>query len=358
MRKFKYQIVEYDNTEEQLNNYGENGWRVVQVINNKMIIEQEIGLETNVTEEIEKAKIIRNLSDDERQRRSQQFSRILSKPVVCLNNGHHYGSMQEAAILEYKHRRSYNYIGEVCNHKRSHYKKDIWMYEEEYQKLSEFQIQQMINNVINEEIGIVTLFMFNGKKYYKQAKILDDLQNYGYNCSRQAFNEKKVKAEKTGINCFRLIGENQSLFVYFTEYYQLKQDGVIIEEYPVERSLEELQVDYEKILSMKFGDCTGEDILFTNKDFYRFNGTYYKSVKSVEECYDEIPRESVFYYYYDNDFVLDDDLFIEDIENSKQKTFYVFGNTIYKTRQRLIEKTVKTLTKPEVVDELMVIVYK
>ena len=212
----------------------------------------------------------------------------LSKPVVKLNNGRQYNAILEAAKVEYNKERSYGYISSVCHKQKNDYKGDVWRFKDDYEKMSDVEINELVNRAKKEKYKEVELYWFDGRKFETEQEIVDYLnERYGIKITREKISWKFRTAEKLGTNYCKINVGIRSKVACYAKYYRLYSKGAIVEEVEVEKSFGEMIWYYEKLDCMQFGDCTAADILLSTKDrFYKYEGQYYKNRSAINALYD------------------------------------------------------------------------
>lgn len=77
-------------------------------------------------------------------------------------------------------------------------------------------------------------------------------------------------------------------YVYFADYFQLFTNRKLVEEEPVEYTVEELKANYEKVFDIELGDMKVVDVLTSKQPtFFKYEGKYFRSMTSIKnQSYD------------------------------------------------------------------------
>lgn len=280
---------------------------------------------------------------------------VQSQAVVCLNTGKKYRSMKEAAMEAYGSKRG-DYISQVCRGERECYKGHVWVYDFKYNEMTIEEKQKMIDSVKNFYSKRITMFMVDGITFRSDVKVIKYLgEKYNYQDSKQAFSEKKRKAEVRDIPCFCIDADENKIIVFYTEYEQLYDGKMLQTEYPKnsEREIKVIESKYKRLAKYDYGGCSLYDILFNDKKLYTIDGKIY-STKSIKNYYDEeIKRESVEYYVFDNGYSLANNLNIELIRTSKQKKYYIKNKCIYKNKNDYLNENIKCISRNTIIENIL-----
>lgn len=239
--------------------------------------------------ELNRPKRERMLTPEAREAQIQGVRASLQKAVVCLNSRNEYQSLIVAAEAEYSHKRGYTYISAVCKGEKKHYKGDLWLFKEDYLKLEQQEVEELVNQLNHEKERekIKEKYIIDRSVFDTHVHVLDYLTTHGgRKLTRQALSAKICKSKELGIPFCRITTANGGKYVFFAEYYQILISGTIADEVAIEKSLEELREYYEPLFDLRLGDCTAIDILLSSKPIYKVDGQYYKNKSSIRG-YDE-----------------------------------------------------------------------
>lgn len=237
------------------------------------------------------------LTDEHKQKIAEGSRFANSKPVILINTFQRFDSMQIAAKEIYNYKRGYGYISAVCKGEKKHYKRKIWMFEDDFHNLSHEDKEKQKTEALKLEEGNATFkvkeyYIYKNKIYKNKKNLSIQLHNDGYidksnkkgiedwnrNLSSRLIEQKNKKCP------FLRFGDE---YIFFTEYHQEYKDGKLIKEAPEEESLEEISKKYGDILDINIGDLTVSDLLNSeSNEFYKHNGEYFRFKKSVKEITD------------------------------------------------------------------------
>jgi hypothetical protein len=247
----------------------------------------------------ENAAISKKVLTDEHKQKIAEGSRLAnSKPVILINKFQHFDSMQTASENIYGNRRGSGYISAVCKQHKKHFKRKVWMFEEDFLKLSHQDQEQRREEALKLEKGDANLkvkeyYIYKNKIYKNQKDISIQLHIDGY---IDKSNVRKVEDWRRNLsaqlgqqktkNCpFLRFGDE---FIFFANYLQEYKSRKLINEVPEYESLEVISKKYAEILDINLGDLTVSDLLNSASDkFYKYGGDYFKAQKSVKEKYKE-----------------------------------------------------------------------
>lgn len=354
---------------EEIHNIYEEYWEKASVIDDRIIkqfhdiirrftetgMSMEDGIESALKESFKpKVKSEKKEIIEVSQNQIEAVKKRLSKPVVCLNTKERFSSMLEAAENKYNMRRAYNAISEVCHNKRKAYRGDLWRLEEDYVKLTNKEIKDLVSatkRISQQEYKVKTKFLYNDIIYNSQAELKHKFNDeFRINYTRQRISQKYQQARKANLNFFVLDMKSNLQKIYFADYYQIKHKGMLLEEEPADRDLYTINRYYNELASSNAGDCTFLELLQLQKSkFYKLSGKYYTSRKSIKEFDNELTKEEMLSILKsDTNYETIGDIDYETVLNSQKQLYYQKGKYIYAKKTDYCDKFVVELSKDEV----------
>lgn len=290
----------------------------------------------------------------------------LSKPVVCINTGKKYDSMQIASREVYGYDRGYGYISKVCKGEREHYKKLVWRYYEEYKDYSDVEkekLKELIRRINTKQYTeklkrkiLCKSMRYDSLKEFGEYALQSGLIKAGSSRPEQIISALIKSSEKQGIPFARLSTKYGFEYFYYADYDVIMDKDKVVEEKPVKKSLEEYMKEYDELLDLELGDLTLGDLLCSNtKKFYKINDKYYKSKTKLMEdyTYDEIiDRERLLVLIKEKGYSANWQFDIEKVNLSQKNKYYLKDNIIYQYKNDFIKLNCTEVNKEAIMCEL------
>ncbi|MBU3101904.1 MULTISPECIES: phospholipase D-like domain-containing protein [Clostridium] len=269
------------------------------------------------------------LSEEGKMAQAEAMRNELSKPVVCLNTGIKYSSMKEASKTIYNSTRGYGYISDVCREIKTHYKKKIWRFEEDYRMMTKEEIDRLLSELTK---------IFEGTTIIKEKRKM----------SFRAISALISQYKRMGCSFFKIISNSGEEYVYFADYFQKSLNKKLIEDEPVGKSVEDIKDYYESVFNIKIGDAMIVDIIASKKSvFYEFEGEYYKSKQYIcnssnHLSYDDVvTRKDALRLINDKNIKFLGGITVEDIYSSQKKYYYQKNKTIFRYEYDYVNEHIK-----------------
>lgn len=307
--------------------------------------------------EANRGKARASLSDERKEQLREAVSQSLSKPVVCLNTKTTYSSLSIAALEVYSYERGYGYIAEVCKGRKKHYKHLIWRFEEDYLNMKPEEISTLLNELTrmqsrNTKIKEYTKLSFRGKTYDVQFELGRELMSLGFTKNERSVSALIKQSQNNGCS-FMILNKE---YIYFCNYIKLYKGSEVIEDQPVNTSIEELIENLTIAFSYGIEDANCSEILSSfQESFFCIENKFYKSKNKLQKDnnYDKIlSKEESIELYRNNKNQFIGSLNFEKLLKTTRTKFYYKNDYLFASQNDYVDLFSQTISKENLLIEI------
>ena len=114
-------------------------------------------------------------------------------------------------------------------------------------------------------------------------------------------------------------------------------------------------------MNQNFGDFYGIDVIISDKkDYYKIDGQYYRSRKSIEDSYDYdevVSAKEALNLFEVGKCELTHNLSKQYLESTTKNDFYRKGHVIYKNKSDYVNEHIENLTRADMIEAMDMLLY-